>query len=157
MKVCKRCSKEKSLSEFTRHSQTKDGFRAWCKDCRADYDREQRATHPDKFKDRNRRITLRKYKLDVAGYDRLLEKQHGVCAICGNGNKGKTFHVDHDHKTGVVRGLLCSSCNMALGLLKDDPNIVLRMFDYLEDNADLPFDEGEFDWKTLMAEIVGGE
>lgn len=66
-----------------------------------------------------------------AEYDRLLAVQGGGCAICGNPPKTRRLHVDHDHKTGAVRGLLCFRCNRAL------PNYVgadwLRLaIDYLE-------------------------
>jgi hypothetical protein len=44
-------------------------------------------------------------------YDRLLGEQGGVCAICGNPPKTRRLHIDHDHKTGKVRGLLCHRCN----------------------------------------------
>lgn len=47
-------------------------------------------------------------------YDRLLAAQDGVCAICGNPPKTRRLHVDHDHKTGAVRGLLCWPCNRML-------------------------------------------
>ena len=49
-----------------------------------------------------------------AEYDRLLSAQGGGCAICGNPPKTRRLHVDHDHKTGRVRGLLCHRCNRAL-------------------------------------------
>jgi hypothetical protein len=49
-----------------------------------------------------------------AEYDRLLAAQGGGCAICGNPPKTRRLHVDHDHKTGRVRGLLCHRCNRAL-------------------------------------------
>jgi hypothetical protein len=50
----------------------------------------------------------------IADYDRMLEAQHGVCAICGNPPKTRRLDVDHDHKTGRVRGLLCHRCNRTL-------------------------------------------
>jgi hypothetical protein len=49
-----------------------------------------------------------------ADYDRMLNEQGGGCAICGNPPKSRRLHVDHDHKTGKVRGLLCFRCNRAL-------------------------------------------
>ena len=47
-------------------------------------------------------------------YEGMLAEQGGVCAICGNPPKVKRLHVDHDHATGVIRGLLCHRCNRAL-------------------------------------------
>lgn len=49
--------------------------------------------------------------VDQAVYDRMLAEQHGVCRICGRPPKVRRLHVDHDHKTGAVRGLLCFRCN----------------------------------------------
>ena len=69
-------------------------------------------------------------------YDTLLEKQGGVCAVCGTDDttysKGNHFHVDHNHTTGKVRGLLCGHCNLAIGQVKEDPQIIHNMISYLE-------------------------
>lgn len=139
MKICKKCGVEKSISEFTKHINTRDKLKSWCKSCMMEYERERRMRNPEKQSERNRKTALKRYNLDIDGYNAILNKQHGACAICGNKNNGKSFHVDHNHQSNLIRGLLCSNCNMALGLLKDNSNIVLRMFDYLEDNEDLPF------------------
>jgi hypothetical protein len=63
----------------------------------------------------------------------LLEEQGGKCAVCGKlNNEGRRrLAVDHDHKTGKVRGLLCGNCNTALGLVKEDPEILSLLADYL--------------------------
>lgn len=68
------------------------------------------------------RRTLRTFGWTPEDYDRQLEAQGGVCAICGSRSPGKRltkFCVDHDHETGTVRGLLCTSCNQGIGLLGD--------------------------------------
>lgn len=82
---------------------------------------------------KNQAEMLRKYGLTMADFDALLESQGGVCAICkGDRNgPGSRFHVDHNHQTGVVRGLLCGRCNTAVGLLQDDPNIAEAAAAYL--------------------------
>lgn len=63
----------------------------------------------------------------------ILESQGGVCAICGKSceENGRLLCVDHDHKTGVIRGLLCTKCNSGLGLLKDDISILEKATTYL--------------------------
>lgn len=82
--------------------------------------------------DANRRHTLAVYGLTVAEYDALLEAQGGACAICRQPPAhGKRLHVDHDHETDVVRGLLCLPCNRAIGLLRDDPEVARRAAEYL--------------------------
>lgn len=65
-------------------------------------------------------------------YLALLQKQNGKCAICGTKDFGKKApNVDHCHATGVIRGLLCCSCNRGIGLLKDDPELLLKAAGYL--------------------------
>ncbi len=91
-----------------------------------------------KQKVRDRKRTLKQYGLTHEAYDELLKAQSGVCAICKrverNHYKGKprSLHVDHDHKSGKRRGLLCSACNPVLGLAGDDAEILRRAADYLE-------------------------
>jgi hypothetical protein len=81
-------------------------------------------------KERERRRTLARYGLTPAEYDSLVKRQRNRCAVCGTTKVGgpptrnKYWHVDHDHVTGQVRGLLCSKCNTAIGLLQDDPEIL---------------------------------
>lgn len=62
----------------------------------------------------------------------MLDAQGGGCAICGEG-PGDRFHlvVDHDHQTSEVRGLLCTACNVGIGNLRDDPDLLRRALAYL--------------------------
>jgi hypothetical protein len=63
----------------------------------------------------------------------MLEQQNGVCAIChGNCTTWKALSVDHDHRTGKVRGLLCQTCNTGIGALDDSPDLLRRALEYLE-------------------------
>jgi hypothetical protein len=88
------------------------------------------------------RANVRKSKLKVefgltpADYERMLVEQNGVCAICRRANRGKfsknPLGVDHCHKTGRVRGLLCHQCNFAIGHAGDDPMVLRAAADYLE-------------------------
>jgi len=80
----------------------------------------------------------RKYGITLADYDTLLNKQGGVCAICGKAETHiyksgqiKGLAVDHDHKAGKVRGLLCFNCNTGIGLFRDDPKIIQSAITYL--------------------------
>lgn len=77
---------------------------------------------------------LRDYGITLPEYMVILEKQGGQCAICGSGEPGGVgrFHVDHDHKTGKVRGLLCHFCNTGIGSLRDDPVLLRAAVEYLE-------------------------
>lgn len=71
-----------------------------------------------------------RYGITTAEYWDLVAEQNGVCAICGNPN-GKKLHVDHDHKTNKVRGLLCGNCNKGIGLFKDDITLLDKAIKYL--------------------------
>lgn len=72
------------------------------------------------------------YGLAEGEFDALKELQLGVCAICKKApTKGKSLHVDHDHKTGKVRGLLCLLCNIGLGSLQDSEEVVSAALSYL--------------------------
>ena len=74
-----------------------------------------------------------KYGMTLEDYDQLLEEQGGGCAVCGaTKSLGRdTLNVDHCHTTGKIRGILCSECNMALGLLGDDPERIRKLEEYL--------------------------
>ena len=74
---------------------------------------------------------IRHYGIDVEDYERMLFEQDGVCYICKEAPSKRALDIDHDHKTGKVRGLLCSNHNRALGLLGDDIILLLRATEYL--------------------------
>lgn len=106
-------------------------------------------SHPDQLRKIRRNTYLSRRDLDrdqhlrrvhgigSADYERLLESQFRKCATCRRHIDthfgGKRLHVDHDHNTGAIRGLLCPQCNKALGLLLDHINTLKRMVSYLED------------------------
>jgi hypothetical protein len=74
------------------------------------------------------------YGLGPGDYERIYAAQGGRCAICRRATGAtKKLAVDHDHATGEVRGLLCSSCNRAIGHLRDDPEAFMRAQIYLVD------------------------
>ncbi len=83
-----------------------------------------------------------KFKITQQQYQSLLDAQGGHCACCpathsgkGNGTGQKALAVDHDHKTGQVRGLLCSKCNLSIGNAGDNPDIVQNWADYLRSST----------------------
>lgn len=76
-----------------------------------------------------------KYGVSLDWYETQLGIQGGVCAICGSSDPGfsrNTFCVDHDHKTGNPRGLLCGPCNVGLGHLRDSTDILHSCINYLK-------------------------
>lgn len=79
----------------------------------------------------------RKYGITVSEYNRLLALQEGKCAICKTDCPGKGkrhFHVDHDHLSGKVRGLLCVKCNMGLGSFDDNQALLWAAAFYVNEN-----------------------
>jgi len=73
-----------------------------------------------KAKKRNNQLQ-KEFGMTLEQYNALLLQQGGACKICRSKNAGKELAVDHDHRTGKVRGLLCSGCNLGLGNFRDDP------------------------------------
>jgi hypothetical protein len=88
------------------------------------------ASNPDRAKAIGRKGHLKKtYGLTLEDYDRLLEAQGGKC-VCGSTKK--PLHVDHDHETGEVRGLLCGPCNRTIGMALESPERLMALVRYLK-------------------------
>lgn len=73
-----------------------------------------------------------KYRLDPVWFDELHEEAAGVCQVCSRSVGERGLVVDHCHRTGKVRGLLCQMCNLALGKMEDNAIAIRRLADYLE-------------------------
>jgi hypothetical protein len=86
-------------------------------------------SHPSQTPQASR---LRKYNLSERMYQSLLRRQDGRCAICGIVMKSP--QVDHNHETGLLRGLLCGRCNKGLGCFLDSQGLLQRAIDYLEEH-----------------------
>lgn len=106
-----------------------------------EYSRKARAANPDYHKSA---FLKRRYGVTIDQYYDLLDSQRGVCGICEKpesneiGGKVLALAVDHDHDTGAVRALLCSNCNRALGLFKDDPALLDAAKAYLTKHLATP-------------------
>jgi hypothetical protein len=98
------------------------------------YTREYRKRNAKTIREKDRESNLKsKYNLTLEDYDELLDKQNGVCAICGGINRaGKRLGVDHCHRSGKVRGLLCDTCNLILGQFDDQIKILQKVIKYLQ-------------------------
>lgn len=82
-------------------------------------------------KQRSNEIRLR-YGLTPSDFDEMVATQGNRCAICGNEPvDGKVLHIDHDHESGAVRGLLCGHCNRAIGLFRDNADVIEMAAAYL--------------------------
>ena len=82
-----------------------------------------------KIRYQNYRLKVR-YGISLKEYWDLVSAQNGVCAVCKT--SGNKLHIDHSHKTGKVRGLLCGSCNRGIGLFKDSKSLLSKAIEYLE-------------------------
>lgn len=98
----------------------------------------KQAEDPEHIQDRDRNGWLhQRYGISQKDYEILYMAQDGKCAICGrskpNGGGARKVYlfIDHCHKTGEIRGLLCNTCNAGIGYLKDDPELLRRALDYL--------------------------
>ena len=140
MKQCRSCGVEKPLDSFVKDKNRPDGHYLYCKVCNSrrrkekSYDKAWRDANPEHVKTYRRTSLLRKYGLTDESYNTLLSSQGFACAICRNTDpqdRWNRFHIDHCHKTGVVRGLLCTHCNTGLGKFYDNTNYLYAAINYL--------------------------
>ncbi len=122
MRVCKRCKKEKPDLKFGLGKTYKSGFSPTCNACINEGRIRGQQSH-------DRRLSI--YGLSELHYMMLKEAQDNCCAICNRSLPHNKEDVDHDHKTGKVRGLLCHNCNIGIGLFQDDPKILDKAAAYL--------------------------
>jgi recombination endonuclease VII len=124
-KRCPDCNESKQLNDFPRNKNSKDGRHAYCKPCHNARGRETR----DRLYGGSRHYHLtRRYGISAARAQELIDQQGGVCAIC---RERPPDHVDHDHVTGEVRGMLCLPCNTGLGHFNDDTAVLQKAIEYL--------------------------
>lgn len=120
---CKECQKAAYKTWLTK-PESKERMRTLRRNWR-----EKNAEHDRRYK---RGQALKRYGLTIESYAALLESQDGRCGSCGRFPEGnQNLHVDHDHDTNVVRGLLCGNCNVALGLLHDCAEGVELLLSYI--------------------------
>lgn len=125
-KHCLDCETAKPLDEFCSNKRSRDGRAAYCKECHNARTREGR----ERLYGGGRHYHLRRrYGIGADEVDTLLAGQGGVCAICGR--VPTSPHVDHCHRTGRIRGILCGPCNQGLGQFQDDARVVTAAAEYL--------------------------
>ena len=161
MKACAKCGVTQPLESFYKAKGTRDGYRGDCKNCfkaraKARYPlvrevniaraRKWREDNLERFQANQRRMRstpegklrsraghlMRKFGITLQEYDAMLEAQGGGCFICGRPPREDiSLHVDHNHSTGKVRGILCFRCNNALADFQEDTQLLRRAIDYL--------------------------
>ena len=167
MKRCRICGLSKPFDDFYKNKLGRDGLRPECRECNlaarrakyaADptpyiarvkkwqqenserlnaYRRDYRQRPDRKRADRDGHLR-RKFGITIDDYERMLAEQNDGCAICGASEPDNgSLHVDHDHDSGVVRGLLCVSCNNALGAFRESHDLFRKASDYLDRDDEL--------------------
>lgn len=134
-KWCPSCEKWLLHSAFYVSRAAPSGLAAHCRPCSRERAKQWGKDNPDRVRSNNRRNHFRaKYGIDEDVYDSMFRAQGAACAICrrrpllhGVG----TLHVDHDHATGRVRGLLCQGCNHMVGHARDSADVLERGAKYL--------------------------
>lgn len=137
-KVCSACLTEKPRSEFNASAAARDGLRHTCRDCHLEGVTAWQKANPqkDRLMRRNsqRRRLLRDLSLTEADYQAMHDACCGVCEICGGFSP---LCLDHCHVTGRVRGLLCRSCNLAVGNVGEDVGRALSLIRYLREKCEV--------------------
>jgi ribosomal protein L37E len=142
-KFCPKCNSWKSKDNFNFCKNRKDKLQLWCKDC--GYESKKRHYWTDRKK--QVQLLARKYNLKhsfgitIEQYEEMFNKQKGVCIICGKpetqhshpNGKVDSLRVDHNHKTGKIRGLLCSKCNFGIAQFNDNINLLKKAIIYLKE------------------------
>lgn len=145
-KQCSSCKEVKDKNEFTKSKNKFDGLECYCKPCnkakRQKYEevnKEKLLIYKKEWRKNNyrRRKNLElewNYGISLEKYEQILIKQEYSCAICKihQDSLSRKLCVDHCHKTEQVRGLLCGNCNVGIGKLKDDINLLETAVNYLK-------------------------
>jgi|ERR1039457_468316 hypothetical protein len=128
IKLCARCKKIKTFSNFNKNTRMLDGHKSWCKQCDKENQIIWRNNNRDHVRKNHRENQVRnQYGLTIDEYKKLLSQD---CNICGEHNR---MHLDHCHKTGKIRRILCQKCNQGLGLFRDSPELLEKAAIYLRE------------------------
>ena len=160
-KKCNKCNKEKSLDSFYKDKNGINGRRSVCIECdvkkakkwnssnkeaHASHERKHRTNNKDDVKANRARYVKKNprsvknsalkfnYGITIDQFEEMSQQQGNACAICEIPKSELTedLCVDHDHKTSKIRALLCRPCNSALGLMRDNPKVAIKMAEYLQ-------------------------
>jgi len=132
LKWCGRCKKHQSINLFAKCKTKKDGLQERCTPCRKEHHQNTKFKRKKPTKEQKRKWLIATYGINQAEFQKMLNKQNNSCAICKTTEWGRPSpSIDHCHSTGLVRGLLCNNCNRALGLFKDDKEILKNATKYI--------------------------
>lgn len=135
MKCCRKCGVELHDNNWLNSSKHKYDY--ICRPCRNQKSKLWKEENQQRNYEIYKNYSLKeRYGLDLSQYHVLLQGQNHKCKICGDyvETYSRSTHVDHDHKTGKVRGILCNNCNTGIGKFRDDTTILQKAIDYLNEN-----------------------
>lgn len=158
MKKCRHCNQSKEFNNFYKDKRLKLGIGSWCKDCTKKYNMNWVKNNPAKSKRNKEKASIYKkewiknnknkiisynlkydYGITLNDYEVIFSRQNGLCEICKkpetqiDKRTGNIFRlaIDHNHKTGKIRALLCGHCNTGLGKFKDSSLLLIEASNYL--------------------------
>ena len=154
IKICSKCKNPKSILEFCNNKCNIDGLECWCRECHKEKIRIKNQIRQRKYKETRKRYNdthkeqmskqkaekrlSTRYGITIEDYRVMQENQNGKCSICNKeqtrlnrNNKPIRLAVDHDHKTGRIRGLLCYKCNSGIGYFNDNIELLSKPINYL--------------------------
>lgn len=129
-KRCPRCTETKPSDQFGLRPNGR-WLKSHCKPCAAILAKQKRRLTPEAQSAANRRAKLKRYGITEDEYEQMSQAQSGACAICKQIPIKRPLFVDHDHRTGQARGLLCDLCNAGIGMLGDSVDRMLVAIEYL--------------------------
>ena len=139
VKTCRHCQVSKPTTDFRMDKKAGDGrhrnpvLSSKCRPCEAAKAREVRRQHPERHRAVLYRSNLKaNWGMTTEMFEERQVKQGGGCAICGGQSPKGRLAVDHDHRSGQIRGLLCVRCNTGLGSFMDNPHLLQQAIHYLE-------------------------
>jgi len=135
VRVCTGCGISKTADEFGNDKSTKTGKRHYCRKCDVDRytDYRQRKIEDGTWQAQWQAVHRRsKYGIEPEDFQAMWDHQEGRCGICRISLKEVKTCIDHDHESGVVRGLLCDSCNVGIARFKENSLALLGAAAYLE-------------------------
>lgn len=144
-KRCSKCRKRKAVEAFYKNAYAGDGLQTYCKQCITKANAQKYAANPNHYKEIHRkwyakkhtegyrlwrkRALAKRHGLTVLQLEELEAKASGKCQICQR--EAERLNIDHCHRDGRVRGLLCRLCNTGLGHFRDDPLLLRKAATYL--------------------------
>lgn len=128
IKTCNVCLVDKDLSQFYRHTSTKDRLHTSCKDC---HNKESLTNYYKRGGYNSAQHYRSTYGITTEELERMKKAQNNFCAIC---KEEKRLVLDHNHANKRIRKLLCDKCNQGLGSFNDNSKLLIEAANYIEDN-----------------------